>query len=113
MLKFLLEDRLREKNQAGETDLTWDDVSRDTGIHRSTLASLAGNTRLTATSTRIIETLCRYFGCPASGPGGLFELLDVPFDPPVRLDQLYSPQERQRFLREHATRRRQPRRERR
>jgi hypothetical protein len=113
MLRFLLAERLRDLNARERTERTWDDVAEETGIHRSTLASLAGNTRLTATSTRVVETLCRYFDCPASGQGGLFELLEVPFPHPVQMDWLYGPEEHQRFLREYATRRRRPRRERR
>jgi putative transcriptional regulator len=113
VLKFRLKELLQQKNDRERTTKTWDDVSREVGIHRSTLASLAGNTRLTATSTRVIETLCRYFECDASGPNGVFVLLDVPFPHPTQMDQLYSPEEEQRFLRVYATRRRQRRRERR
>ncbi len=113
MLLFRLNELLRQKNQRDGTTKTWDDIAGEIGIHRSTLVSLAGNTRLTATSTRVIETLCRYFGCPASGPDGLFTFPDVPFAHPTRMDQLYGPEEKERFLREHATRQRRPRRERR
>jgi putative transcriptional regulator len=113
MLRFLLAERLRDLNALERTERTWDDVARETGIHRSTLASLAGNTRLTATSTRVVETLCRYFDCPASGEGGLFELIPMQLQGPFQMDWLYGPEEHQRFLREYATRRRQPRRERR
>ncbi len=113
MLVFRLNELLRQKNQRDGTNKTWDNVAEEIGIHRSTLVSLAGNTRLTATSTRVIETLCRYFGCPASGTDGLFTLPEVPFAHPARIDQLYSPEEEGRFLRDHATRQRRPRRERR
>lgn len=113
MIKFLLADRLREKNERAETEKTWDDVANETGINRSTLAGLAGNTRLTTTSSRVLETLARYFDCPVSGANGVFELLPVPFPHPARMEQLYGVEERNRFLREHATRQRRQRRERR
>lgn len=99
MVKFLLKDRLDELNadrqRDGEPPLSWSDVAREIGVTRQMLATLAGNTSLIATSTRVIEACCRFFRC---GPEKIFELHPPPAVPySCRADVLYGPEEQRKF----------------
>ena len=87
MLRFLIKDRLEERNRRDGTALSWADVARSTGISRQALSTLANTTRAVVTNTAHLESLGRYFRCPI---GQLIEYAETLDDlPEYRLDVLY------------------------
>lgn len=87
MLRYLIKDRLEEKNRRDGTALSWADVAQATGISRQVLSTLANTTRAVVTNTAHLESLGRYFRCPF---GQLIDYAE-PLDdlPECRIDVLY------------------------
>ena len=61
MIRFRLKELIAEKGFQENRRVTLDEVSRETGIHRTTLSKIA-NQRGYNTTTEILDKLCMYFG---------------------------------------------------
>ena len=61
MIRFRLKELLAEKGFQENRRVTLDEVSKATGIHRTTLSKIA-NQRGYNTTTEILDKLCAYFG---------------------------------------------------
>lgn len=62
MIRFRLKELLAEKGFQENRRVTLDEVSQETGIHRTTLSKIA-NQRGYNTGTENIDRLCVYFDC--------------------------------------------------
>lgn len=62
MIRFRLKEMLAEKGFQENRRVTLDEVSKATGIHRTTLSKIA-NQRGYNTGTEQVDRLCAYFGC--------------------------------------------------
>lgn len=62
MIRFRLKELLAEKGFQENRRVTLDEVSQETGIHRTTLSKIA-NQRGYNTGTENIDRLCAYFDC--------------------------------------------------
>ncbi len=62
MIRFRLKEMLAEKGFQENRRVTLDEVSRATGIHRTTLSKIA-NQRGYNTGTEQVDRLCTYFDC--------------------------------------------------
>ncbi|WP_075880135.1 helix-turn-helix domain-containing protein [Vreelandella massiliensis] len=62
MIRFRLKELLAEKGFQENRRVTLDEVSQETGIHRTTLSKIA-NQRGYNTGTENVDRLCAYFGC--------------------------------------------------
>ncbi|WP_085919389.1 helix-turn-helix domain-containing protein [Halomonas sp. CSM-2] len=62
MIRFRLKELLAEKGFQENRRVTLDEVSQETGIHRTTLSKIA-NQRGYNTGTESIDRLCAYFDC--------------------------------------------------
>lgn len=60
MIRFRLKELIAEKGFQENRRVTLDEVSRETGIHRTTLSKIA-NQRGYNTTTEILDKLCIYF----------------------------------------------------
>ena len=60
MIRFRLKELIAEKGFQENRRVTLDEVSRETGIHRTTLSKIA-NQRGYNTTTEILDELCMYF----------------------------------------------------
>ncbi|WP_097462242.1 helix-turn-helix domain-containing protein [Mangrovitalea sediminis] len=60
MIRFRLKELLAEKGFQENRRVTFDEVSKATGIHRTTLSKIA-NQRGYNTTTEILDKLCQYF----------------------------------------------------
>lgn len=60
MIRFRLKELIAEKGFQENRRVTLDEVSRETGIHRTTLSKIA-NQRGYNTTTEILDKLCMYF----------------------------------------------------
>ena len=60
MIRFKIKELIAEKAFQEDRRITLDEVSRATGIHRTTLSRLA-NTKGYNVTTDILDKLCRYF----------------------------------------------------
>ena len=87
MLKFLLAERLSEKEAAEKRRIGWGEVADAIGVSRQALATLASGRRKVVTNTAHLEALCRYFKCDV----GEIVALDPPPDAksPCHVDKLY------------------------
>lgn len=63
MIRFYLKELIADKEFREGKRLSLETLSRETGIHRSTLSRIAGQKGYN-TTTDNIDKLCRYFGCP-------------------------------------------------
>jgi len=61
MIRFRLKELIAEKGFQENRRVTLDEVSKETGIHRTTLSKIA-NQRGYNTTTEILDKLCIYFG---------------------------------------------------
>ncbi|KXS54299.1 helix-turn-helix domain-containing protein [Marinobacter persicus] len=66
MIRFRLKELLAEKGFREDRRVTLDEVSKETGIHRTTLSKIA-NQRGYKTNTEILDKLCAYFDVPLEG----------------------------------------------
>ena len=62
MIRFLLKERMADKSFAEGRRITFDEVSRETGVNRTTLSKIA-NQKGYNTTTDNLDALCGYFGC--------------------------------------------------
>lgn len=65
MIRFRFKELIAEKEFRDNRVITLAEISKETGIHRSTLSKIA-NERGYNTGTENIEKLCRYFNCEIS-----------------------------------------------
>jgi len=63
MIRFRLKELIAEKGFQENRRVTLDEVSKETGIHRTTLSKIA-NQRGYNTTTEILDKLCDFFGVP-------------------------------------------------
>ena len=62
MIRFLLKEIVSERSFKEGRRITLEEVSKATGIHRSTLSKIA-NQKGYNTTTDNLDALCRYFQC--------------------------------------------------
>ena len=67
----------RLKVLMAERDLVQKDLVRDLGLGSHTISKLFNNS-FKRVDRETIEKLMNYFGCPLSGPDGLFMTVEVP-----------------------------------
>lgn len=63
MIRFRLRELMADKGFNEDRKITFEEVSRETGIHRTTLTKVANQKGYNA-STDIIDKLCSYFQVP-------------------------------------------------
>jgi putative transcriptional regulator len=63
MIRFRLKELMADKGFRESRRVTLDEVSKATGIHRTTLSKVA-NQRGYNTTTEILDKLCEYFEVP-------------------------------------------------
>jgi putative transcriptional regulator len=63
MIRFRLKELMADKGFRESRRVTLDEVSKATGIHRTTLSKVA-NQRGYNTTTEILDKLCEYFDVP-------------------------------------------------
>jgi len=63
MIRFRLRELMADKGFNEGRKITFEEVSRETGIHRTTLTKVANQKGYNA-STDIIDKLCSYFQVP-------------------------------------------------
>ncbi|MEQ3702107.1 helix-turn-helix transcriptional regulator [Thalassolituus sp.] len=66
MIRFRLKELIAEKEFQEDRRITLEEVSRETGIHRTTLSKIA-NQKGYVTNTDVLDRLCFYFGVPVGG----------------------------------------------
>jgi putative transcriptional regulator len=62
MIRFLLKERIAEKEFREKRRITLDEVARETGISRNTLSRVANSFGYN-TTTEVLDKLCAYFNC--------------------------------------------------
>ena len=65
MIRFKLKELIAEKSFNEDQRITIEEVSKATGIHRTTLSKLANKKGYNA-STDVLDKLCAYFKCEVS-----------------------------------------------
>ena len=76
MIRFRLKELIAEKGFQENRRVTLDEVSKQTGIHRTTLSKIA-NQRGYNTTTDILDKLCEYFEVPLDA---LAQYVDSPHE---------------------------------
>ncbi len=61
MIRFRLKELIAEKEFQEGRNITFEEVARETGIHRTTLSRIA-NIKGYVTTTEVLDKLCTYFG---------------------------------------------------
>lgn len=79
MIRFHLKELIAEKGFQENRRVTLDEVSKATGVHRTTLSKIA-NQRGYNTTTDILDKLCEYFGVPLEEVAQYIELKEEPKD---------------------------------
>lgn len=72
MIRFRLKELVAEKEFQEERRITFEEISKVTGIHRTTLSKIANQIGYN-TTTDVIDKLCRYLGV---GVGDLAQYVD-------------------------------------
>lgn len=80
MIRFLLKERIAEKEFREKRRITLDEVARETGISRNTLSRVANSFGYN-TTTEVLDKLCAYFNCAIS------ELIEHVADDPTQPSQ--------------------------
>lgn len=75
MIRFHLKELMAEKGFQENRRITLDEVSKATGVHRTTLSKIA-NQRGYNTTTDILDKLCEYFGVPLEEVAQYIELME-------------------------------------
>lgn len=65
MIRFRLKELVAEKEFQEGRKVTFEEISRETGIHRTTLSRIA-NIKGYITTTEVLDKLCTYFGVETS-----------------------------------------------
>lgn len=73
MIRYRLREQMADYQFKTGKRLTFDELAKETGIHRTTLSKIA-NTRSYNTTTDNIDRLCGFFKCPV---GDLMEYVDT------------------------------------
>ena len=60
MIRYFLKELIAEKEFQGDRRITLEEISKSTGIHRTTLSKIA-NQKGYNTTTDVIDKLCVYF----------------------------------------------------
>ncbi len=76
MIRFRLKELIAEKGFQENRRVTLDEVSRETGIHRTTLSKIA-NQRGYNTTTEILDKLCEFFSVPLEEVAQYVDAADV------------------------------------
>ena len=82
MIRFRLKELMADKGFREERRITMDEVSKETGIHRTTLSKIA-NQKGYVTNTNVLDQLCAYFAVPI---GEVAEHLPEPTDQVTQAD---------------------------
>ena len=61
MIRFRLKELIAEKEFQEGRNITFEEVARETGVHRTTLSRIA-NIKGYVTTTEVLDKLCTYFG---------------------------------------------------
>ncbi|WP_440997530.1 helix-turn-helix domain-containing protein [Arhodomonas sp. SL1] len=62
MIRFRLKELMADKSFTEGRRVTYEEISAETGINRTTLSKIA-NVKGYNTTTDNLDALCRYFGC--------------------------------------------------
>ncbi len=62
VIRFLLKERIADREFKEKRKITLDELAKETGISRNTLSRIA-NTYAYNTTTDNLARLCQYFGC--------------------------------------------------
>ncbi len=62
MIRYLLKERIADREFRERRRITLEEIARATGISRNTLSRIA-NTYGYNTTTEVLDRLCDYFGC--------------------------------------------------
>lgn len=73
MIRYRLREQMADYQFKTGKRLTFDELAKETGIHRTTLSKIA-NTRSYNTTTDNIDRLCGFFKCQV---GDLMEYVDT------------------------------------
>ncbi|TDQ37842.1 helix-turn-helix domain-containing protein [Thiopseudomonas denitrificans] len=65
MIRFRLKELVAEKEFQEGRKITFEEISRETDIHRTTLSRIA-NIKGYVTTTEVVDKLCTYFGVGTS-----------------------------------------------
>ena len=65
MIRFRLKELIADKEYKEDRRVTLEEVSRETGIHRTTLSKIA-NQKGYVTNTDVLDRLCAYFNVTTS-----------------------------------------------
>ncbi len=65
MIRFLLKERVAEKEFREKRRITLDELAKETGVSRNTLSRIS-NTYGYNTTTEALDKLCTYFDCTVS-----------------------------------------------
>lgn len=60
MIRFRLKELVAEKEFQEERNITYEEIAKETGIHRTTLSRIA-NIKGYVTNTDVLDKLCAYF----------------------------------------------------
>lgn len=63
MIRFRLKELIADKEFKEGRRITFDEIAKNTGIHRTTLSKVA-NQKGYNTTTDVLDKLCIYFGVP-------------------------------------------------
>lgn len=66
VIRFLLKERIAEKEFLEKRRITLEEVAKSIGISRNTLSRIT-STYGYSTTTDVVDKLCGYFACPVSG----------------------------------------------
>lgn len=72
MIRFRLKELIAEKSYREDRRITLEEISGETGIHRTTLSKIS-NQKGYNTTTDVLDKLCMYFGVKV---GDLAEYVD-------------------------------------
>lgn len=75
MIRFHIKELMAEKGFQENRRVTLDEVSKATGVHRTTLSKIA-NQRGYNTTTDILDKLCEYFEVPLESVAQYVEVQD-------------------------------------
>jgi putative transcriptional regulator len=63
VIRFRLKELIADREFSTGRRVTFEEIAKQTGIHRTTLSKIAGQ-RGYNTTTDNIDSLCRFFSCP-------------------------------------------------
>lgn len=72
MIRFRLKELVAEKSFQEDRRVTLEEVSQETGIHRTTLSKIS-NQKGYNTTTEVLDKLCAYFGVDIGDVAGYVE----------------------------------------